>query len=358
MKGFRVSRHGGPEALEWGEWPDPVAGPGEVTVRVRACALNHLDLWLRNGVPGHRFPLPLVPGSEIAGDVAAVGAGVTDLAAGTPCLVASGVSCGVCLRCLAGLDHLCARYGLLGEHRDGGYAELVTVPRRNILPLPAGLSYVEAAALPLGFLTAWHMLTARAALAPHEDILLHAAGSGVTSAGIQIARLLGARRILVTAGSEEKLARARELGATHGILYNRGDFVRAAREATQGEGVDVVFDHVGGETFERSLKLLKRGGRIVLCGATSGAEAKINLRALFFKQLSILGSTMGSLAELLSLLPYFASGALHPVVDRTFPLAEAPAAQEFLARRGAFGKLVLTVGTGARDVPRAREPQT
>ena len=358
MKGFRVSRHGGPEALEWGEWPDPVAGPGEVTVRVRACALNHLDLWLRNGVPGHRFPLPLVPGSEIAGDVAAVGAGVTDLAAGTPCLVASGVSCGVCLRCLAGLDHLCARYGLLGEHRDGGYAELVTVPRRNILPLPAGLSYVEAAALPLGFLTAWHMLTARAALAPHEDILLHAAGSGVTSAGIQIARLLGARRILVTAGSEEKLARARELGATHGILYNQGDFVRAAREATHGEGVDVVFDHVGGETFERSLKLLKRGGRIVLCGATSGAEAKINLRALFFKQLSILGSTMGSLAELLSLLPYFASGALHPVVDRTFPLAEAPAAQEFLARRGAFGKLVLTVGTGARDVPRAREPQT
>lgn len=358
MRGFRVARHGGPEALEWGEWPDPVAGPGEVTVRVRACALNHLDLWLRNGVPGHRFPLPLVPGSEIAGDVAAVGAGVTDLAAGTPCLVASGVSCGVCLRCLAGLDHLCARYGLLGEHRDGGYAELVTVPRRNILPLPVGLSYVEAAALPLGFLTAWHMLTARAALAPHEDILLHAAGSGVTSAGIQIARLLGARRILVTAGSEEKLARARELGATHGILYNQGDFVRAAREATHGEGVDVVFDHVGGETFERSLKLLKRGGRIVLCGATSGAEAKINLRALFFKQLSILGSTMGSLAELLSLLPYFASGALHPVVDRTFPLAEAPAAQEFLARRGAFGKLVLTVGTGARDVPRAREPQT
>jgi NADPH:quinone reductase-like Zn-dependent oxidoreductase len=348
MKGFRVSHHGGPEALEWGEWPDPVAGPGEVTVRVRACALNHLDLWLRNGVPGHRFPLPLIPGSEIAGDVAAVGAGVGDLAA-------SGVSCGVCARCLAGLDHLCARYGLLGEHRDGGYAELVTVPRRNVLPLPPGLSYVEAAALPLGFLTAWHMLTARAALAPHEDILLHAAGSGVTSAGIQIARLLGARRILVTAGSADKLARARELGATHGILYNQGDFVRAAREATQGEGVDVVFDHVGGETFERSLKLLKRGGRIVLCGATSGAEAKINLRAHFFKQLSVLGSTMGSLAELMALLPYFASGELRPVVDRTFALAEAPAAQEFLARRGAFGKLVLTVGTGARDVPRPRE---
>lgn len=355
MKGFRIAHHGGPEALAWGEWPDPTPGPGEVTVRVRACALNHLDLWLRNGVPGHRFPLPLIPGSEIAGDVAALGAGVSDLQPGTPCLVAPGVSCGSCARCLAGLDHLCARYGLLGEHQDGGYAESVTVPRRNILPLPAGLSYVEAAAIPLGFLTAWHMLTARAALAAHEDILLHAAGSGVTTAGIQIARLLGARRILVTAGTEEKLVRARELGATHGILYGSGDFVRAVREATAGEGVDVVFDHVGGETFERSLKLLKRGGRVVFCGATSGAEAKIHLRALFFKQISILGSTMGSLAELWTLLPYFASGALAPVVDRTFPLAEAPAAQEFLARRGAFGKLVLTVGTGAREVPFPQE---
>ncbi len=356
MKGFRVARHGGPDALEWGEWADPVPGPGKVTVRVRACALNHLDLWLRNGVPGHRFPLPLVPGSEVAGDVATTGAGVDDLPAGTPCLLSSGVSCGVCARCLAGLDHLCPKYGLLGEHRDGGYAEYVTVPRRNVLPIPKGLSYVEAAAIPLGFLTAWHMLVARAALAANEDILLHAAGSGVTSAGIQIARLLGARRILVTAGTEAKLARASELGATHGILYNQGDFVRAAREATQGEGVDVVFDHVGGETFERSLRLLKRGGRMVLCGATSGAEARINLRALFFKQLSILGSTMGSLAELHSLLPYFETGALRPVVDRTFTLAEAPAAQEYLAQRGAFGKIVLTVGTGAREVPRPLPP--
>lgn len=361
MKGFRVTRHGGPEVLEWGEWADPLPGPGEVTVRVRACALNHLDLWLRNGVPGHRFPLPLVPGSEVAGDVVALGAGVTDLAAGTPCMIAPGVACGVCARCLAGLDHLCPNYGLLGEHRDGGYAELVTVPRRNVLPIPRGLSYVEAAAVPLGFLTAWHMLASRAALAPHEDILLHAAGSGVTSAGIQIARLLGARRILVTAGSDEKLARARELGATDTIRYDQVDFVRAVREATGasggsgGGGVDVVFDHVGGETFERSLKLLKRGGRIVLCGSTSGHDVRINLRALFFKQLSVLGSTMGSLAELISLLPHFESGALRPVVDRTFPLAEAPAAQEFLARRGAFGKVVLTIGADARDVPVPRE---
>jgi NADPH:quinone reductase-like Zn-dependent oxidoreductase len=358
VKGFRVAKHGGLEALAWGEWPEPLPGPGEVQVRVRACALNHLDLWLRNGVPGHRFPLPLVPGSEVAGDVAAVGAGVDDLAVSTPCLVAPAVSCGVCVRCLSGLDHLCAHYALLGEHRNGGYSEYVTVPRRNILPLPRGLSYVEAAAVPLAFLTAWHMLTARAELRANEDILLHAAGSGVTSAGIQIARLLGARRILVTAGSEEKLARARALGATHGILNRDGDFVRTVREATAGEGVDVVFDHVGGEVFERSLKLLKRGGRIVLCGSTSGHDVRINLRALFFKQLSILGSTMGSLGELLALLPYFESGALTPVVDRTFPLAEAPAAQDFLTQRGAFGKLVLTVGTGAREIPFPKEVRT
>ncbi|MEO8277084.1 MAG: zinc-binding dehydrogenase [Thermoanaerobaculia bacterium] len=351
MQAFSIARHGGPEALEWRAAPDPAPGPGEVLVRVRACALNHLDLWLRNGVPGHRFPLPLVPGSEVSGDVAGLGPGVTDLAPGTPCIVGPGVSCGICIRCVSGQDHLCPEYGLLGEHRDGGYAEYVVVPRRNVLPMPRGLSYVEAAAIPLAFLTAWHMLTARAELAPHDDILLHAAGSGVTTAGIQIARLLGARRIFVTAGSAEKLERARELGATAGFDYTATDFVRAVREATGGEGVDVVFDHVGGETFERSLRLLKRGGRVVLCGSTSGFEAKVHLRALFFKNLSILGSTMGSLRELATLLPHFDTGALRPVVDRTFPLREAPAAQELLASRAVFGKIVLTVAPGAADVP-------
>src|SRR5512134_1030228 len=250
MHGFRVDRHGGPEALEWRELPDPVAGPGEVRVRVVACGVNHLDLWVRNGVPGHRFPLPLVPGCEVAGTVESWGAGVEDLAAGDPVVVGAGVCCGDCVRCLAGQDWLCPRYGLLGEHRDGGYAELVVVPRRNLFPIPRGLSYAGAAATPLVFLTAWHMLAARAGLAAHEDVLLHAAGSGVTTAGIQIARLLGARRILVTSTSAAKLERARGLGATHLIDVTRTDFARAAREATGGRGVDVVFDHLGGATFE------------------------------------------------------------------------------------------------------------
>jgi NADPH:quinone reductase-like Zn-dependent oxidoreductase len=354
VRAFRILEHGGPEALAWGEWPDPVAGPGQVRIAVRACGVNHLDLWVRNGVPGHRFPLPLVPGSEVAGTVEALGPGVEDLSIGDPVLVGAGVSCGECVRCRAGQDWLCPRYGLLGEHRDGGYAELVAVPRRNVFALPRGLSFAEAASTPLVFLTAWHMLAARAGLAAHEDVLLHAAGSGVTTAGIQIARLLGARRILVTSSSGDKLARARELGATHGIDVTKTDFARAAREATGGRGVDVVFDHVGGETFARSFECLAWGGRIVTCGATAGASAEIPLRAVFYKSLSILGSTMGSLAELASLLPRFESGALRPVVARTFALEEAPAAQELLAARGVFGKIVLAVGGGAAEVPRPR----
>lgn len=355
MLGYRVARHGGPEALEWGELPDPAPAPGEVLVRVRACALNHLDLWLRNGVPGHRFPLPLVPGSEIAGVVEALGPGVDGPAPGTPVLVGSGVSCGVCPECSAGRDPLCERFGILGEDRDGGYAELVAVPRRNLFDLPRGLSYVEAAAIPLVFVTAWHMLVDRARLAMHEDVLVQAAGSGVSSAAIQIARLLGARRIFATAGSEEKLVRARELGATDTIHYREQDFAKAVREATGKRGVDVVIEHVGGETFERSLRCLARGGRVVLCGATTGGEASINLRAVFFKSLSILGSTMGSNAELATLLPWFDRGELVPVVDRSCPLEEAPAAQQLLSAREVTGKIVLTVGDDAHDVPRPRQ---
>jgi NADPH:quinone reductase-like Zn-dependent oxidoreductase len=220
----------------------------------------------------------------------------------------------------------------------------VAVPRRNILPLPAGLSWAEAAALPLVFLTAWHMLATRARLRPLEDILIHAAGSGVSSAGIQIARLLGARHVIATAGDEAKLAKALELGATHAVNYREEDFVPAVRDITGKRGVDVVLDHVGGETFEKSVAALARPGRIVLCGATAAPEATINLRAVFFKSLSILGSTMGSLSELVHLLRFFETGQLRAVVDRTFPLEEAPAAQQALEDRQQFGKIVLTVG--------------
>ncbi len=353
MNGYRIAAHGGPEVLQWQELPTPEPGPGEVRVRVRACGVNHLDLWVRNGVPGHRFPLPLVPGSEVAGNVDAAGPGAGDLEPGTPVLVGPGVSCGRCAACRAGRDHLCPDYGLLGEHRDGGYAEFVTVPRRNLFPIPRGLSYAEAAAVPLVFLTAWHMLADRAALAPHEDVLLHAAGSGVTTAGIQIAKLLAARRIVVTSTSDDKLERARSLGATHALRSDQDDFARAVRVLTDGRGVDVVFDHVGGELLERSFRCLARGGRIVTCGATAGAEAAIPLRAVFFKQLSILGSTMGTLAELERLLPWFESGELAPVVADVLPLARAAVAHDRLTARGVFGKLVLDVDR-AGEIPHPR----
>jgi NADPH:quinone reductase-like Zn-dependent oxidoreductase len=348
LRAYRIHRHGGPEVLELSEIERPRPRPDEVLVRVRACALNHLDLWVRNGVEGHTFPLPLTPGSEVAGEIEAVGEAIGNslpgIECGQPVLVAPGVSCGICERCVGGEDMLCASYGILGEHRDGGYAEFLVVPRRNALPLPAGLSYVEAAAVPLVFLTAWRMLTERAALRPLEDILIHAAGSGVSSAGIQIARLLGAGRIIATASGEAKLRRAAELGATDTIDYRDEDFARRVRELTGGKGVEVVFDHVGGEVFERSLKALAWGGRIVLCGATADHRATLNLRAVFYKSLSILGSTMGSLADLHELLRYFAAGRLRAVVDRTLPFEEAPAAQEILEARQAFGKIVLTVG--------------
>jgi NADPH:quinone reductase-like Zn-dependent oxidoreductase len=352
MWGYRITHHGGPEVLTLADdLPVPAVGPGEVRVRVAACGLNHLDLWVRNGVPGHRYPLPLVPGSEIAGVVEAVGPGVSGIVPGQPTLVAPGLSCGICPACLAGEDPLCPQYGILGETRDGGYAGLVTVPARNILPHPPGLSFAQAAAVPLTFLTAWHMLVTRARLRPHETVLVHAAGSGVSTAAIQIARLWHAGRIIATAGSDEKLALARRLGADETINYRHEDFVARVRCLVGRSGVDVVIDHVGGEVFAQSVRILGRGGRIVLCGATAGAEASINLRAVFFKGLSILGSTMGGLGELRTLLGFVGRGELVPVVDRVFPFAEAAAAQERLARREAAGKLVLAVGDDALSVP-------
>ncbi|MEZ5332625.1 MAG: zinc-binding dehydrogenase [Thermoanaerobaculia bacterium] len=343
MRAFRISRHGGPEVLEWVELPRPVPRADEVLVRVRACAVNHLDLWVRRGVEGHAFPLPLVPGSEVTGWVEEVGEVVRGLEPGRPVLVAPGV-CDDQAAIEAGLETTSRSYGILGEHRDGGYAEYVVVPARNVLPAPEGLSLVEAAAVPLVFLTAWHMLATRARLERHEDVLLHAAGSGVSSAGIQIARLLGARHILVTAGSPEKLEKARALGATHLIDYRREDFVRVVREVTGKKGVEVAFDHVGGEVFERSLEALAWGGRLVLCGATTEHMARVNLRAVFFKSLSILGSTMGPLTELRTVLRHVEAGLLHPVIDSVYPLERAADAHRRLEERDVFGKIVLKVG--------------
>ena len=342
MKAILVREHGGTDRLELTDVADPQPQPGEAVVRVRAVALNHLDIWMRRGVPGHKFPLPMIPGAEVAGVIESVPENPLGFKAGDEVLVAPGYSCGVCIACLSGNDPLCASSGIFGETRNGGCAERIAVPLRNLMRKPAQLTFEEAAALPLDMLTAWHMLVARAEVRPGETVLVHAGGSGVGSAGLQIAKLWGAR-VIVTAGSAEKLAKAKSLGADETINYREADFVAEVRRITNKRGVDIVFEHVGGETFERSLKALAKGGRLVTCGATAGGEATINIRLVFFKLLSILGSTMGSLAELRTIMQHVEAGRLIPVVDRVLPLEQIGEGHRVLESREAFGKVVLTV---------------
>jgi NADPH:quinone reductase-like Zn-dependent oxidoreductase len=342
MKAVVVRAHGTPDSLQITEVPPPVPSAGEALIRVRAVALNHLDVWVRRGVPGHTFPLPLIPGSEVSGVVEEIGENALGWKRGDEVIVAPGLSCGECVACTSGNDPLCVNFGLLGETRDGGCAELLAVPVRNLLAKPAGMSFTDAASLPLDMLTAWHMLIARAGLRAGETVLVQAGGSGVGSAAIQIAKLFGAT-VFTTAGTAEKVARAMALGADQAIDYRATDFLAEVRKLSGKRGVDVVFEHVGGDTFERSLRALARGGRLVTCGATSGAEVKVNLRLVFFKLLSILGSTMGSLTELQEIMRHVAAGRLKPVVDRVLPLSAVGEGHRVLESREAFGKVVLLV---------------
>jgi NADPH:quinone reductase-like Zn-dependent oxidoreductase len=281
----------------------------------------------------------MIPGCEVAGVLESVPPN-DRWKVGDEVLVAPGFSCGLCVACLSGNDPLCRQYGIFGETKSGGAAEQIAVPLRNLLPKPAGYSFAEAAALPLDMLTAWHMLVARAQLRPGETVLVHAGGSGVGSAAIQIAKLWGAT-VYATAGTDDKAARTLPLGADEAINYRTTDFVDAVRRLTGKRGVDIVFEHVGADTFERSLRILARGGRLVTCGATAGAEVAVNLRLVFFKLLSILGSTMGSLAELHEILRHVEAGRLHPVIDRVLPFAEVAEGHRILEAREAFGKVVL-----------------
>jgi len=340
MKAVVIRSHGGLDALRAEEKPDPVPGPGEVLVEIHAAGLNHLDLWVRKGVPGHEFPLPLVPGSDGSGVVAGLGGGVAGLALGEEVVLAPATSCGTCAACASGEDHRCSDFKILGEACDGTCAEKVVVPRANVFPKPKNLSFEEAASFPLAFLTAWHMLVARAALRPGETVLVHAAGSGVGSAAVQIAKLWNAR-VIATAGSAAKAERARALGADDVIDSGKEDFARAVRAITERRGADIVIEHVGAATWEGSLRSLARHGRLVTCGATSGHEVSLNLRVLFFKSLSLLGSTMGSRGEFASIVKHFEEGRLRPIVDRVLSLGEIREAHRLLESREVFGKIVL-----------------
>jgi len=342
MKAIVFEKHGAPEVLHYTDAPTPTIRPSEVLVRVKACALNHLDLWVRRGLPGVPIPLPHIPGSDVAGEVAEIGADVTTVRPGQKVVLAPGVTCGKCPACISGHDNRCRAFTNLGYMIDGGCAEFVKAPEVNCMPYPENLSFEEAASIPLVFQTAWHMLLSRAELQPGEDVLILGAGSGVGSAAIQIAKFFGAR-VIATASSQEKLDKATELGADHVINHKTQKIKDEVRRITAKRGVDVVFEHVGTATWDDSIASLTPGGRLVTCGATTGYDAKLDLRLLFAKQLSLMGSYMGTKSELHSVMRLVAAGRFKPVIDKIFPLAEAAAAHTYLESGAQFGKVVLTV---------------
>jgi len=341
MKAVTFHEHGGVEVLKYEDVPEPKLRSTEVLIRVRACALNHLDLWLRRGIPGRRVPFPHIAGSDISGEVADVGESVTRVRVGQRALISPGISCGQCRACVSGEDNFCREYDIVGAYRsDGGYAEYVKVPEINVVVIPDSIGFEEGAAFPLVFLTAWHMLVSRARVRPGEQVLVMGAGSGVGMAAIQIATLFGAR-VIATAGTDVKLEKAKQLGADEVINHTTQDIVEEVKRLTDRRGVDIVIEHVGTAVFDKCVLSLAPGGRLVTCGVTTGYEAKVDLRYLFSRQLSVLGSYMGSKGELLDAFQFFVAGRLKPVVDRVFPLEEAAAAQTLMEQRGHFGKIVL-----------------
>jgi NADPH:quinone reductase-like Zn-dependent oxidoreductase len=344
MRAALIRTQGGPEVLEFAEIETPNHGPAEALVRVRACALNHLDLWTRSGRAGYTPPLPHVLGNDIAGEIAGLPGGVdtTGLGEGQRVMLQPGTSCGRCAACLSGDDFACRQYRVLGHGRAGGYAEFVAVPLANLIPIPDSISFEHAAAFPLVFLTAWRMLVVRAQVKVGDDVLVWAAGSGVGMAAIQIAKLMGAR-VIATAGGEKKLELARSLGADAVVDHYRGDVVAEVKRFTSKKGVEIVIEHTGEKTWERSILSLAHRGRLVTCGATSGPKGSTDLRFVFAKHLSLMGSYMGSRADLLQAAPHFFAGRLKTHVHATLPLEAAADAHRMMEASEHFGKIVLRV---------------
>jgi NADPH:quinone reductase-like Zn-dependent oxidoreductase len=340
MKAVRFHEHGGPEVLKYEDAPEPEIQPNEVLVKVKACALNHLDLWVRSGVRAWKLPMPHIVGSDISGEVAQVGALATHAKVGERVLLAPGIACGQCEACWKGLDSACRSYTIFGVMVDGGYAEYVKSPAMNVIPIPGDLNFEEAASVPLVFLTAWHMLFGRAKLQPGEDVLVVGAGSGVGIAAIQVAKLVGCR-VFTVAGTDEKLEKARALGADEGINHTRQSIAEEVSRLTGKRGVDVIVEHVGQAVWEDCFNSLATYGRLVTCGVTSGGEVKLNVQALFGRQRAVLGSFMGGKGELMDVLKLIGQRKLKPVIDSVFPLAEAAEAQKKMESRDFFGKIVL-----------------
>jgi len=338
MKAVRIHQFGGPEVLTYEDVPDPEPRKDGVLVRVKACALNHLDLWVRKGLPGVK--LPHILGSDVAGEVVTTGEYVSGFKSGQRVLLAPMHYCGHCAKCVAGLQNQCCEFTVLGNGVDGGNCELIAVPAANVIPIPDSLDFNQAASVPLVFLTAWHMLVGRAGVRPGQTVLVLGASSGVGIAAIQIAKLFHCR-VITTAGDQTKLEKARALGADFGINHYQQKISEEVRKITNKEGVDIVIEHVGAATWDESLKSLKTGGTLVTCGATTGSNVGVELRHLFSRQLSLLGSYMGTMGELHEVLAHVFAGRLKPVVDRVFPLKDIRAAHEYLEKSQMFGKLVV-----------------
>jgi len=338
MKAIVMHQYGGPEVLRCEDVPDPKPRKDQVLVRVKACALNHLDVWVRVGTT--KSPLPHIPGSDVAGEIVEVGEYVTGFKPGQRVLLAPMTFCNHCEACVAGRQNECPEYSVLGNRTDGGDCELIAVPAVNVIPIPDNLGFNEAASVPLVFVTAWHMLVGRAAIQPGHTVLILGANSGVGIAGIQLAKLFNAT-VIATAGDDRKAGRAKELGADHVINHYTQKISEEVRRITNKRGVDIVMEHVGKSTWDESLKSLKNAGTLVTCGATTGPEVGIDLRFVYSRQLSILGSYMGTMGELRQVLKQVFNGRLKPIVDRAFPLKEAKAAHEYLEKSQMFGKIVL-----------------
>ena len=341
MRASVFEEHGGPDKLEYTYFPIPKVGRRDVLVKVKACALNHLDIWNLQGMPGIKVAMPHILGCDIAGEVVETGSKVKGISKNKPVVVAPGISCRKCEACKSGWDSLCDQYRIIGFQGNGGYAEYAVVPAQNIIRVSDKLTFEEWASVPLVFLTAWHMLVTRARLKKGETVLIQAGGSGVGSAGIQIAKYLGAR-VITTVGSDEKVKLAKSIGADEVIQYKKNDFIEEVRRLTHGKGVDVVLEHIGPDTFKGSLASLRKKGRLVTCGVTSGPTFSLDIRFVFARQLSVIGCYMGGFDELRKVVSLMEKGKLRPIVDKVFPLREAPKALERMLARQNFGKIILT----------------
>ncbi|HEV8641693.1 MAG TPA: zinc-binding dehydrogenase [Methylomirabilota bacterium] len=342
MKALAFNEFGGPDKLRLQDVPDPKIGPDEALIRVRACALNHLDIFVREGIPALKTPLPFWTGCDIAGDIAEVGAAVAGVKAGDRVVVNPNVTCGRCEFCIQGEDSLCVRYGIVGEHVPGGMAELVKVRGDNVLKLPDRISYEDAASFVLTNMTAWRMVVTQGQVRAGQDVLILGVGGGVSSTAVQIAKLCGAR-VFVTSSSDAKLERARQLGADVGINYAKEDWAKVVFDKTGRRGVDLVIENVGASTWKQSLRSVRKGGRLVTCGATTGPIGETDIRIVFWNQIHIIGSTMANRREFNEVLRLFCDGKLRAIVDEVVPLKDGAAAQQRLAEGKQFGKIVLRV---------------